>query len=50
MFYVDTVILRLSLSMVAASTWSLFRSLDNGLEVTSYPEDTFAGLSELTFL
>lgn len=37
-------------AIVAASAWSLFRALDNGFEVTSYPEDTFAGLSELTSL
>ena len=29
---------------------SISRLLDNGFEVTSYPEGTFAGLSELTFL
>ena len=39
-----------SFATVASFRCAVSRLLDNGFEVTSYPEGTFTGLSELTFL
>ena len=46
----DNFICSYTILAVAALDLSVFRLLDNGFGISSYPEDTFAGLSELTFL